>query len=200
MSQAESSRGARKQQTRERILRAAAGLYLERGLDGVSIEEVGRGAERTKGAIYGHFADKEALLVEVWRAHYAEKRALIEAALSRSRDVASMLEELRIAMTAVFALGSWPALAVDVRRRPEYRTLARELAALERSELDALIRHFKNFAAGAGVNAALSVEETAATLFALAEGLMLREKLAPETAAERFMTVLQRLTGLEPPT
>lgn len=196
MTQAEFSRARRKQETRERIMEAAGRLYLERGLDGVSLDEVARAAERTKGAVYGHFADKESLLIEVWRAHYAEKRGLIGAALARSRDAATMRDELAQAMASVFALGPWAALAVDVRRRPEYRTLAGELAALEAAELDALTQHFVDFAARIGLPAPAEPRETSAILFALAEGLMLREKLSPEIAAGRFMAVLGALTGL----
>jgi AcrR family transcriptional regulator len=195
MTQAKNSRADRKQETRERIMEAAARLYLERGLDGVSLDEVARAAERTKGAVYGHFADKESLLIEVWRAHYARKRALIEAALARSRDAATMRVELARAMADVFALGAWPALAVDVRRRPEYQTLAGELAALEGAELDALTRHFVDFGPRVGLPTPADPQETAATLFALAEGLMLREKLSPEIAARRFLTVLGALLG-----
>ena len=40
-----------------------------------------------------------------------------------------------------------------------------------------------------------AIGATAATLFALAEGLMLREKLSPEIAAGRFLTVLGALLG-----
>ena len=87
------------------------------------------------------------------------------------------------------------ALAVDVRRRPEYQALAGELAALENAELDALVRHFIDFGPRIGLPAPADPRETAATLFALAEGLMLREKLSPEIAAGRFLTVLGALLG-----
>jgi AcrR family transcriptional regulator len=195
MSQAEMPRSLRKQETRERIMEAAARLYLSRGLDGVSLDEVARAAERTKGAVYGHFADKQALLIEVWRAHYAQKRALIGGALARASAAASLMEELRRAMTAAFALGPWPALAVDVRRRPDYAALAAELDALERAEIAALAGHYAALAADMGLPAP-NPEETAATLFALAEGLSLRETQHPEIAADRFMAVAARLAGL----
>ena len=190
MMQAEAARETRKQETRARILKAAAELYLARGLDGVSIDEVARAAERTKGAVYGHFADKEALLLEVWRAHYSQKRALIEAALARSGDPATMARELERAMTAVFALGPWSALAVDVRRRAEYSALASELAALEQAETAALTAHFVRVRDEMGLAAVLAPNEIASTLFALAEGLLLRGAVAPDIAAARFMAVL----------
>ncbi len=197
MTQAELTRQTRKHATRARILQAAARLYLERGLDGVSIDEVARAADRTKGAVYGHFADKEELLLEVWRAHYAEKRGLIEAALADEPE--RMARALQGAMAKVFALGPWPALGADVRRRPDYAALSRELATLEREELEGLTAHFLAVSERMGLGMDLDPPEIAAILFALSEGLMLRADLAPELAAARFMIVLRRLTGLDPP-
>src|SRR5579875_192644 len=98
MAQATNPRGRRKLETRARLMAAAARLYLARGIDGVSLDEVARAAGRTKGAVYGHFADKQTLLIEMWRAHYAQKQALIADALSRSRDAQAMQRELRRAM------------------------------------------------------------------------------------------------------
>jgi AcrR family transcriptional regulator len=199
MTQAENQREARKRDTRARILTAAAALYLARGLDGVSIDEVAQAAGRTKGAVYGHFADKEAMLLEVWRAHYAEKRVWIERALALADDPVAMFAELERAMAAVFALGPWPALAVDVRRRADYARLAAELAALERGELAAMAAPVEATLARLGVAPALPADELADTLFALAEGLLLRPDLAPEAAAARFMLVLRRLVGFDAP-
>jgi len=49
---------------RELILAAAARLFRERGLDGVSLAEVMQAAGLTHGAFYGHFESKEALIRE----------------------------------------------------------------------------------------------------------------------------------------
>ena len=51
------------QQNRQRILEAA-GLFRERGLDGVSVAEVMQAAGLTHGGFYGHFDSKDALILE----------------------------------------------------------------------------------------------------------------------------------------
>jgi TetR/AcrR family transcriptional regulator, transcriptional repressor for nem operon len=55
---------AQVQQNRRRILDAAARLFRERGVDGVSVAEVMKAAGLTHGGFYGHFNSKEALVKE----------------------------------------------------------------------------------------------------------------------------------------
>lgn len=55
----------RGQQRREAILDAAAGLFLERGFHGTSIDEVGAAAGISGPGVYRHVASKDALLMAV---------------------------------------------------------------------------------------------------------------------------------------
>lgn len=55
-------RGRRRERIRGRILDAARGLLLERGLDGFSLREVARRADYTPGALYTYFASVDDLL------------------------------------------------------------------------------------------------------------------------------------------
>ncbi|MEJ1962322.1 MAG: TetR/AcrR family transcriptional regulator [Gammaproteobacteria bacterium] len=48
----------------ERILREAAKLFRERGLNGVSVPEIMKAARLTHGPFYNHFASKDALVAE----------------------------------------------------------------------------------------------------------------------------------------
>lgn len=77
-------RGARrKQQTRQRLMRAALELMAERGRDGVAINEITEAADVGFGSFYNHFESKEAIhsaLVEEVLTGFAE-------ALSRISDL-----------------------------------------------------------------------------------------------------------------
>lgn len=53
-----------KAQTRERIIRAAAAAFRERGIEGVRVEEVMADAGLTHGGFYAHFESKDELLGE----------------------------------------------------------------------------------------------------------------------------------------
>jgi AcrR family transcriptional regulator len=53
--------------TRQAILDAARELFVERGFAGTSVSDIAVAAETSKGAVYHHFADKEAIFIEVFR-------------------------------------------------------------------------------------------------------------------------------------
>jgi AcrR family transcriptional regulator len=51
--------------TEEKILKQAMRLFLERGYHGTSIDDITQAVGLTKGALYWHFKNKEALLREI---------------------------------------------------------------------------------------------------------------------------------------
>ena len=62
------TRAESKERTRQRLLAEAQRLFRERGYAATSLEQVAEAAEVTKGAIYGHFASKEDLMLTAMEA------------------------------------------------------------------------------------------------------------------------------------
>ncbi|MER6508881.1 MULTISPECIES: helix-turn-helix domain-containing protein [unclassified Nonomuraea] len=56
-------------ETRERLLRAAAEAFAERGYDGTRVADIAAAAGVSNGALYAHFGSKAELLVAALRAH-----------------------------------------------------------------------------------------------------------------------------------
>ena len=56
-------------ETRERLLRAAADVFAERGYDGTRVADIAAAAGVSNGALYAHFGSKAELLVDALRAH-----------------------------------------------------------------------------------------------------------------------------------
>jgi AcrR family transcriptional regulator len=56
-------------ETRERLLRAAADVFAERGYDGTRVADIAAAAGVSNGALYAHFASKADLLAGALRAH-----------------------------------------------------------------------------------------------------------------------------------
>jgi len=56
-------------ETRERLLRAAADVFAERGYDGTRVADIAAAAGVSNGAMYAHFGSKAELLVAALRAH-----------------------------------------------------------------------------------------------------------------------------------
>jgi AcrR family transcriptional regulator len=74
--------GSKKEQTRERILRAAAQAIRKHGYEGVGVADVMREAGLTHGGFYAHFNSREALLAA------AAEQAAAESAESLSKALA----------------------------------------------------------------------------------------------------------------
>lgn len=60
-------RGGKRARTRAKLIEAAAELFAERGYQDTTLDGVAARAGMTKGAVYGNFRSKEALLLETFR-------------------------------------------------------------------------------------------------------------------------------------
>jgi TetR/AcrR family transcriptional regulator, transcriptional repressor for nem operon len=65
-------------QHREDVINAASRLFLEHGIDGVSVPAVMAEAGLTHGGFYGHFSSKEALVAEACTRAFADRRNVYE--------------------------------------------------------------------------------------------------------------------------
>ncbi len=66
------------EQHREDVINAASRLFLERGIDGVSVPAVMAEAGLTHGGFYGHFPSKEALVAEACTRAFEDRRSVYE--------------------------------------------------------------------------------------------------------------------------
>ena len=87
-------RERKKEETKDRILRAAFELFRKRGVDATTVEEISEKADVAKGTFFNYFPRKEAVfgyLSEMWVADAEEKIAAIFAkgvpAWQKVRDV-----------------------------------------------------------------------------------------------------------------
>jgi AcrR family transcriptional regulator len=63
----------RREETRERVLTAAARVFARRGFDATSLEAIADEAGFSRGAVYYNFADKEELFLELLDRRCAER-------------------------------------------------------------------------------------------------------------------------------
>lgn len=82
-----------RRQTRERLFQALQELMGERGFDAITLADITARAGIGRTAIYNHFADKEALLIEYVWAQTEEFIATLERALAGVEDP---VERLRV--------------------------------------------------------------------------------------------------------
>src|SRR4051794_25802722 len=86
-----SAKAEQKERTHEQILDSAARLLRERGISGMSVGDVMRGAGLTVGGFYAHFSSKEQLLREVLRLTMRDKWAEILSATEGAADQAQLV-------------------------------------------------------------------------------------------------------------
>jgi TetR/AcrR family transcriptional regulator, transcriptional repressor for nem operon len=92
----------RGRETRERIVRAAAGLVAERGVAGTSLDDVRTRARASKSQLYHYFADRDDLM-----------RAVARAA---SDDVVGGQAELFAQLDTIAGLRAWADALVTLQR------------------------------------------------------------------------------------
>ncbi|MEU5869239.1 MULTISPECIES: TetR/AcrR family transcriptional regulator [unclassified Nonomuraea] len=80
-------------ETRQRLLRAAAEAFAERGYDGTRVADIAAAAGVSNGALYAHFGSKAELLVAALRAHGRRRLADLFAA-DPDRPVPDLLLEI----------------------------------------------------------------------------------------------------------
>src|SRR5215813_12628203 len=76
---------ARKAETHERILRAAARAIRRRGYEGVSVADVMKDAGLTHGGFYAHFDSRDALLAAAAEQAGIESAQTFAGALAKAR-------------------------------------------------------------------------------------------------------------------
>jgi AcrR family transcriptional regulator len=81
----------RKDETRSRLLSAAAAVFAERGIDGASVDAIAEAAGRTSGSLYAHFGSKEGLLLELLESWRSEVSTAINADLSEAHTIDARL-------------------------------------------------------------------------------------------------------------
>ena len=92
------TRAESKERTRQRLLTEAQRLFRQHGYAATSLEQIAEAAEVTKGAIYGHFASKEDLMLSAMEAAPAPDYAT--AMNDGSRPLRERLAEFSRAVSA----------------------------------------------------------------------------------------------------
>jgi AcrR family transcriptional regulator len=106
-------------ETRERLLRAAADVFAERGYDGTRVADIAAAAGVSNGALYAHFSSKADLLVDALRTH--GRRLLADLfATDPNRSITELL----------LAIGRW----LPRRRDPRGYLIVEALVAARRDQ------------------------------------------------------------------
>ena len=169
----------KRERTRRALIAAAAELIGERGYEAVSLEMVARRAGMSRGAIYGNFADRDALFLAVAAALWKPVSPVTGAASPREtlraygRAVAAEARARRDRAVGALSFQIYALKTPELRRR-----LVAANAAIYREAAARLTADAK------GTSLPASADHVVKAAHALAEGLMLTHFLTPELLDE----------------
>lgn len=194
------TREQKKADTRERLLRAAAEAFAQRGFTATSVDELAARAGLTKGAVYAHFADKDALFLALLEWSVGRRLGALQSALTGGAGapaqaggaaawLSGFLDEDPAWSLLFFEF--WLHAARDPALRERY-------AAYRHTARDSLARLLAEQAAALGVELPAPAPALAAAVLALASGVALERLVEPGAVPEELLAAaLTRL--LQPP-
>ena len=156
---------SKKEQTRERILRAAAGAIRKHGYEGVGVADVMKDAGLTHGGFYAHFDSRDSLLAAAADQAGAESLESLGRALAAAKPgeelmalVDSYLSDRHVA-AAEQGLGC--AIAAAGSEVPRQQAEVRRVASRRIKDMIGLVeRQFPEWGRGAAHEKAMAVTST----------------------------------------
>lgn len=186
-------------QTRRDLLEAAVACFSTRGYQATTLTDIGRQAMVTRGAIYHHFENKQALFEEVMLDQLATCVAALRAATTGDDPVA----RAAVALTTFLRLSSADPFRTIVMEQGPIALSWRRWRELDQAHTLQVIKEHLQALAEAGVIAVPITEVLAQLLYAcLHEAADLVAHTAPEARdevqEEAVGLVLRFLAGLGP--
>jgi AcrR family transcriptional regulator len=187
--------------TRDKLFEAAARVFEEQGIGGVSIEVIAAAAGFTRGAFYSNFKSKDELIIAMIEDHVARSIRRNLDLLARHNNLADYIDALKsMDRSRQDPLARSPLLHMEMilfvaraeKRRPE---LAQRLRARRKLIADIVETASRN----SGKNDLLNPTWTGAIVLALEDGFRLHRLIDPETTpADSFLRAIgdrQRALG-----
>ena len=183
------SRSERTEQNRERLLQAARRVFLAKGFDAATLDQIAEEAGFSKGVVYSQFESKADVFLTLLERRVAE-RAKRQLELAEALNGLGDFDELFTEVTRIQnAEPAWTLLVIEFRVfAARDRKLNRRYAALHRRAIEGIVRLLRIVYARSGVEAPAPLETLATHLLALGNGAALEDLVAaaPVPAAELY--------------
>ncbi|WNG80222.1 TetR/AcrR family transcriptional regulator [Mycobacterium sp. ITM-2016-00316] len=184
------TRAESKEQTRRRLLEAAAQVFAHRGYTAASVEEIAESAGYSVGAVYSNFSNKEQLFEALMTDRAVDRMSEVAHAIREAKAAAGdplrALGAMLIAMAdkeidvAVLRTEFWlHAVRNPELMRIEAASSAKTLESVRGILTDMLDRH------GVDVGA-INIDDFATTTLALFGGLIRQRRIEPERVTEEM--------------
>jgi AcrR family transcriptional regulator len=174
----------RREDTREEILAAAAGVFARHGFQGTSIDAVAEAAGFSRGAVYYNFSDKEELFLELLDRRCAERAQDLREVFAEADedDVQATTRQAQVAaahaLEAMTGDPEWRALYLEflahaARDRAFRRRFAKRTGEMRGALEDVVVQRTRPVSDALG----MEPEQLAVVIDALADGLWAQHML-----------------------
>jgi AcrR family transcriptional regulator len=193
------SRADAKAATRGKLLEAAREVFLAVGYQGATLDSIASKAGFTKGAVYWHFPNKQALFLALVAASIDDNLHQLESMVEQlAGDPVSLQETLSQWIDGIDERETLPIfgveLEIEARRDPIFRALHQSLIGKHEAALGDFLRHY--FAAVGGTPT-MAIDELSSTLITLFKGFALIRQNRPDLDVTSAKAV-KILIGLPP--
>ena len=196
-----------REETRDRLLRAAARVFSHKGIASASIEDICDEAGFSRGAFYSNFAAKDELVIELLDAHITTSHASIDQLFEESSDTLDFVENMeseRRDRRGPLDLEDGGLLYIELLlyalRNPDNRP---KLLANHRQQLKANERVLEQIVDAVGRDFPMPLNDLASAIVAIDLGINLNALVDPESYRDQqfseFMALLHRLWLASPP-
>ena len=96
-------RGRRRAETRDRIIRAALGLFSERGVATTTVEDITNEADVGKGTFFNYFPSKEHILAHLCQLQMGKIRELVSRSIRSRESMDRVLQKLALILVEQFS-------------------------------------------------------------------------------------------------
>ena len=191
----ESAATRRKENTRTRLVRASLDVFVEKGIDGATVDDLVTAAGFTRGAFYSNFSTKEEVFSELFASVTEELLGIMRTAVEEAMSLRAEAGDDRV-MVAVFEAirpfgRQWYLLYSDAISRSLRDEELRGRLAVQRERLrdeigDLLMRGITM----TGERPLLAPEDLAQLLVGIFVDLMLREQMDGRDVTELAATTI----------
>lgn len=186
----------RREETRERLLEAATGVFARQGFDRSTVDEVVREAGFSKGAFYVHFESKEDLFWAMLKERIDRQHEAFNEAIDFAKPVS---DNVRTILHAVFDLVEddpfWASLFMEFGAHAARNEKVRErLAALYDGWRELLVQMLTAGRDAGRIRNDIDIAFTTTVMIAAVEGSVIQSSLSPDSV--RLKELVEPLTDL----
>jgi AcrR family transcriptional regulator len=161
-----------KEVTRTRLIEAAEALFIRKGFEGTSVDEISERAGYSRGAFYSNFDDKEQLFLAVIDRRRPKVLSVLHDIFQQSSEPADRIGAVRDWFSNLWRLKDFAVLQMEFTRSAlRDRSAVKCVAEIRRRELDTCVVWLTQYLSATAGVAAGRPEIIAVVLWAVTRGL-----------------------------